>query len=764
MASCPSDQQLQALVDERLEPADEAWIVAHVETCKPCQDRLDDLTSGCQPHPSWLQFLAPPAVADGSAAQSPSHLAESPIAIVPPCPEPDATNEHTVDLGQFSELPTSTDPEPIDAQEVDGCRARPVDPVNEPFDHQAEERTKPRLIPDSQITTDVLSAVPIELESGSVNDVDTAEGTDALPHKKGDQTVSQIGASDLSPREIPDGRRPGQPDIPGYEIFETLGEGGMGVVYKARQLGLNRLVALKMIIGGSHARTDLLARFRIEAEAVARLRHPNILQIYDIGEVDGLPFVSLELLEGGGLDDRLAGTPQPGRSGSELVATLARAIHAAHQAGIIHRDLKPSNVLFTADGVPKITDFGLAKRLESDSQQTETGQIMGTPSYMAPEQARGQTKDVGPSADVYALGAILYEILTGRPPFKGETPIDTVRQVIDNDPVSPSRLVPRIARDLETICLKCLHKEPQKRYDSAQDLADDLDRYRDGKPIKARPTPAWERGFKWSRRRPLTAASSGLGLVAFLGLTVGAIVFERHNQFTRDRRNAWIFGEQNRAVELLDQADKAEKVENRELLQQAQIDLSKFRQDVKDERRLEQISASVDAKYKSVAERLRILSSRDADEKSDRADREAFQKFLKLGQEAQLYAAGFVPTDRLEKIRASAHAALLIYAQDPRAPDEAWTLVKPLPRALSATEQARVVDGCYDLLLILSQAANPPRACGSSTGRCGLPPERRPHTTSAAPIASSARATSRAATARIKPPRSSSPRRRWIIS
>ena len=217
----------------------------------------------------------------------------------------------------------------------------------------------------------------------------------------------------------------GLPEIPGYEMLEKLGEGGMGVVYKARQRGLNRLVALKMIIGGPQGRADLLARFRIEAEAVARLRHPNILQIYDIGEVDGLPFVSLELLEGGGLDDRLAGTPQPGRFGAGLVATLARAVHAAHQAGIVHRDLKPTNVLFNAEGVPKITDFGLAKRLESDSRQTETGQIMGSPSYMAPEQARGEGKAVGPAADIYALGAILYEMLTGRPPFKGETPIDT---------------------------------------------------------------------------------------------------------------------------------------------------------------------------------------------------------------------------------------------------------------------------------------------------------------------------------------------------
>ncbi len=217
------------------------------------------------------------------------------------------------------------------------------------------------------------------------------------------------------------------------------------MVYLARQTGLNRLVAVKMIRGGQQARPEHFARFRLEAEAVAQLRHPHIIQIYEIGSVDNLPFVSLELLQGGSLADRLDGTPQPGRQAAELMITLAGAIQDAHDAGIVHRDLKPSNVLFTAEGLPKITDFGLAKRMESDSRQTETGQIMGSPSYMAPEQARGHTRDVGPAADVYALGAILYELLTGRPPFKGETPIETVRQVVDDEVVLPSRLVPRIA-------------------------------------------------------------------------------------------------------------------------------------------------------------------------------------------------------------------------------------------------------------------------------------------------------------------------------
>ena len=200
------------------------------------------------------------------------------------------------------------------------------------------------------------------------------------------------------------------------------------------------------------------------------------------------------------------------------MVTLARAVQVAHDAGIVHRDLKPTNVLFSEDGTPKITDFGLAKRLESDSRQTESGQIMGSPSYMAPEQARGHSRDVGPAADVYALGAILYEMLTGRPPFKGETPIETVRQVVEDEVVPPSRLVPRVARDLETICLQCLHKEPSRRYDSARALAEDLENYLAGRPVAARRTPLWERGSSSRDRHPLAATLLTLGLVATVGL------------------------------------------------------------------------------------------------------------------------------------------------------------------------------------------------------------------------------------------------------
>ncbi len=257
------------------------------------------------------------------------------------------------------------------------------------------------------------------------------------------------------------------PSIPGYEIRGILGEGGMGVVYEALQSRANRLIALKMIRGDAHVRPEQLQRFRAEAQAVARLRHPNVVQIFEVGEAEGHPYFSLELLAGGTLKARLAEAPLPPRPAAELTMVLAGAIHAAHQAGIVHRDLKPANILFDCDDTPKIADFGLAKRLEIEDGQTITGQVMGTPSYMAPEQASGKNREVGPSADVYALGAILYEVLTGRPPFKGTSTSETLLMVISEDPVPPSRLQPRLPRDLETICLKCLAKEPARRYETA---------------------------------------------------------------------------------------------------------------------------------------------------------------------------------------------------------------------------------------------------------------------------------------------------------
>jgi WD40 repeat protein/tRNA A-37 threonylcarbamoyl transferase component Bud32 len=312
-------------------------------------------------------------------------------------------------------------------------------------------------------------------------------------------------------------------NIPGYEILAELGRGGMGVVYKARQTKLQRLVALKMILAGGHASAADLARFRTEAESIARLQHPNIVQVFEIGEHEGKAFFSLEYCDGGSLAEKLKGTPLPPKEAAMLVETLARALASAHEKGIVHRDLKPANILLGKESAPKISDFGLARKLD-EASQTATGAVMGTPSYMAPEQAGGKGKEVTAAADIYALGAILYECLTGRPPFKAATPLDTVLQVINDDPVPPTKLQSKTPRDLETICLKCLQKEPGKRYASAVALAEDLRRFQDGEPILARAVGPAERMVKWVRRHPALAAllamvvlatTAGFGLIVW---------------------------------------------------------------------------------------------------------------------------------------------------------------------------------------------------------------------------------------------------------
>jgi serine/threonine protein kinase len=306
------------------------------------------------------------------------------------------------------------------------------------------------------------------------------------------------------------------PHAPGYEVLEVLGRGGMGVVFKARQTALDRIVALKMIRHAEYASPEERQRFRAEAEAMARLQHPHVAQVHEVGEAGGLLYFSLEYCGGGTLADKLAGTPWEAMPAARLVEVLARAVHAAHQKGIVHRDLKPANVLLAEDGTIKVTDFGLAKWLPKEARaptgpeprgpprpgwQTQTGAVLGTPNYMAPEQARGQ-KEVGPAADVWALGAILYQLLTGRPPFNAATPMDTILQVLSQEPVAVRSLQPRAPRDLETICHKCLEKDPARRYASAEALAEDLRRFAGREPILARPVGRlgrW-RGGRGARR------------------------------------------------------------------------------------------------------------------------------------------------------------------------------------------------------------------------------------------------------------------------
>jgi eukaryotic-like serine/threonine-protein kinase len=342
--------------------------------------------------------------------------------------------------------------------------------------------------------------------------------------------------------KLPDGEEDAGeplPVFPDHEILGRLGRGGMGVVYKARDTELDRIVALKTIAEGQYATPDQRERFRAEAQAIARLRHPNIIAIHAIGEHERRPYLSLEFAEGGSLAQRLLAGPMPAREAAEMLETLARAVQAAHQAGVVHRDLKPSNVLLTAEGIPKVSDFGLAKLLDADSKRTLSGQVLGSPSYMAPEQAEGHAKLVGPPADIYALGAILYQALTGRPPFLGESQLETLKLVVTNDVVPPRTLRPDVPRDLETICLKCLEKEPSRRYASAQDLADDLARSLEGRPIRARRTTAPERAWRWCRRNPglaaATLAAAALTGILAIGATVSAVTFRaQRDQIAED--------------------------------------------------------------------------------------------------------------------------------------------------------------------------------------------------------------------------------------
>ncbi len=350
-----------------------------------------------------------------------------------------------------------------------------------------------------------------------------------------------FGPSPHSVNRISAALTPEWPTVPGYEIFGELGRGGMGVVYQALQRGLQRTVALKMILTGDRACPKDLARFRAEAAAIARLQHPNIVQIYDVGEAVGQPYFVLEFVPGGSLAQHLQGKPQPVISAAQLIETLACAIHAAHASGVIHRDLKPANILLQRSGInapsvggnsvptrdgsplflshwtPKITDFGLAKCADGEASNfrgpTVTGELLGTPNYMAPEQAMVPRQPVGPAADVYALGAILYELLTGRPPFTGGTPLATVMQVLHNEPVAVTSLQPNVPRDLETICLKCVRKEPRNRYGSALDLAEDIRRFLRDEPIRTRPMMAPERMWRWARRHPLPAGLLVAGLL-----------------------------------------------------------------------------------------------------------------------------------------------------------------------------------------------------------------------------------------------------------
>jgi tetratricopeptide (TPR) repeat protein/tRNA A-37 threonylcarbamoyl transferase component Bud32 len=344
--------------------------------------------------------------------------------------------------------------------------------------------------------------------------------------------VEEAGTVEDEDSPLPDAG----PALRDYEVLGRLGQGGMAVVYRARHRGLNRQVALKMFQPGRVPTARERDRFQTEAEAIARLQHPNIVQIFEVGQSQGLPFLALELAEGGTLARKLQNLPYAPKAAAELVRTLARAVQHAHENQIIHRDLKPANVLFARDGTPKITDFGLAKILEGDGDSprdaTRTGEPMGTPRYMAPEQAAGRPDQVGPATDVYALGTLLYECLTGQVPFVAPGVLATMQMIREEEPLSPRRLQRAVPRDLETICLKCLHKQPARRYSGAQALAADLDRFLHGEPIRARPMTARERIWMWCRRRPAHAVLAAALLLAVCG---GLVAFGIHRHLERQR-------------------------------------------------------------------------------------------------------------------------------------------------------------------------------------------------------------------------------------
>jgi len=330
------------------------------------------------------------------------------------------------------------------------------------------------------------------------------------------------------------------PSIPGFEILAEVGRGGMAIVYKARQTRLNRVVALK-VIQADNLSPERLSRARRGAEIIAGLKHPNILRLFEVGKHENLLYGVCEDMEGGDLHQKLKAGVLPPRQAAQLLQTIARAVQFFHDRGIVHRDLKPANILLTAEGTPKVADFGLARFIEENNLLTLSGDVVGTPSHMAPEQVLARSDKVGPGTDVYALGVIGYEMLTGRPPFHSASRMEILYQIVHLEPMPPCQLQPGIPRDLEIICLKCLHKEMDLRYRSAGELADDLDRFLKDQPIRARPVSAWERSWKWARQRPAVVLLTGLLLVVAL---VGSltVLWERrllrsaHQEAVRESR------------------------------------------------------------------------------------------------------------------------------------------------------------------------------------------------------------------------------------
>jgi serine/threonine protein kinase/Flp pilus assembly protein TadD len=651
------------MVADRSGAAEYSEIVAHVRSCPKCRQISDELTLDDAPVSGRTQLDDGATLAQTlpASADAPETLAEE---------------------GQSAAAIRSAS-SPAETIEMPSPGSSSID--------QTELATSARF--GSSPASQSLDAHAATLDDVAASSDETTQSSLVAHPKANEPRPAAFAASGV--------RTPKGP--PEYEILSELGRGGMGIVYKARHRRLNRLVALKMIRGGMHADDIQITRFKIEAEAVAALRHPNILQIYDIGESDGLPYVALELLEGGSLADRLRGTSLPPRKAAEWMVPMALAMDAAHRAGIVHRDLKSVNVLFTADEIPKITDFGLAKRLELDEGHTQTGQVMGTPSYMAPEQARGDTKSVGPPADIYALGAILYEMLTGRPPFKGVSAMETVKQVIEVEPVAPSRVQFRIPRDLETICMKCLQKEPRKRYATAREMADDLNRFLHGEPIRARRTPPVERAIKWARRHPTATTFLTMSILAAVsGLVYGVSYWNnlrrherlaaQHLELVREETGSDLVGVQearsrndlNTARVILARRQSLLALEKNPRLVNL-LDLTK--------RMLGEVEKSLDAEH------VRLAAQQARDEVQRRYQLFLDRRKAALFQDTQ-FAGEMLPANA-GLTRKLAEQALDVYAR--RQSEDDWAL-HDLPAMLATEQKSDVKEGCYELLLILAEA------------------------------------------------------------
>jgi serine/threonine-protein kinase len=381
-----------------------------------------------------------------------------------------------------------------------------------------EPRATPELVATPPLSAETTEGGSTTTDPGATISLASPTGTETTAHPQATAAFGERPHDAEASVALPGGTRVRY--FGDYELIRELGRGGMGVVYKARQISLNRPVALKMIKSAALASDDELRRFQNEAEAVAKLDHPHIVPLLEVGNYEGQRYFTMKLIGGTSLDKKLADYVANPRAAAELLKKAAEAVHHAHQRGILHRDLKPANVLLDEQGEPFVTDFGLAKRVAGDSELTHSGAILGTPAYMAPEQASGRRGAVTTASDVYGLGAILYALLSGRAPFGGESAAEILDQVRDRASEPPSKHNRRVPRDLEIICLKCLAKEPRSRYDSAKSLVDDLNRWLRGMPIAARPAPPWEKAIKWARRRPEVAALVlALTMVAMAGLS-----------------------------------------------------------------------------------------------------------------------------------------------------------------------------------------------------------------------------------------------------